>query len=201
MNRLLTGIIAVTTLFSPCLSFAATDSSPATTPSVSASPAVPAEKATPSGSTETRFRVGYVDMRKIAAESDAGKVAKAHFEAKADRHKAQIDTKQKLLEKQKATLEAKLPTYTPEQRTAKIKEYEKKVNELKKMLEKADKEMRPMQEELTKELYGKIEAAARVYGAANGFSIILEKRELLYLGKGIDAEDVTAILISELNKK
>jgi len=201
MNRLLTCIIAVTTLFSPCLSFAATDSSPATTPSVSASPAVPAEKATPSGSTETRFRVGYVDMIKIAAESDAGKVAKAHFEAKADRHKAQIDTKQKLLEKQKATLEAKLPTYTPEQRTAKIKEYEKKVNELKKMLEKADKEMRPMQEELTKELYGKIEAAARVYGAANGFSIILEKRELLYLGKGIDAEDVTAILISELNKK
>jgi outer membrane protein len=140
-------------------------------------------------------------MRKIAAESDAGKVAKAHFEAKADRHKAQIDTKQKLLEKQKATLEAKLPTYTPEQRTAKIKEYEKKVNELKKMLEKADKEMRPMQEELTKELYGKIEAAAQAYGAANGFSIILEKRELLYLGKGIDAEDVTAILISELNKK
>ena len=201
MNRLLTGIIAVTTLFSPCLSFAATDSSPATTPSVSASPAVPAEKATPSGSTETRFRVGYVDMRKIAAESDAGKVAKAHFEAKADRHKAQIDTKQKLLEKQKATLEAKLPTYTPEQRTAKIKEYEKKVNELKKMLEKADKEMRPMQEELTKELYGKIEAAAQAYGAANGFSIIIEKRELLYLGKGIDAEDVTAVLIAELNKK
>ena len=201
MNRLLTCIIAVTTLFSPCLSFAATDSSPATTPSVSASPAVPAEKATPSGSTETRFRVGYVDMIKIAAESDAGKVAKAHFEAKADRHKAQIDTKQKLLEKQKATLEAKLPTYTPEQRTAKIKEYEKKVNELKKMLEKADKEMRPMQEELTKELYGKIEAAARAYGAANGFSIIIEKRELLYLGKGIDAEDVTGILISELNKK
>ena len=201
MNRLLTCIIAVTTLFSPCLSFAATDSSPATTSSVSASPAVPAEKATPSGSTETRFRVGYVDMIKIAAESDAGKVAKAHFEAKADRHKAQIDTKQKLLEKQKATLEAKLPTYTPEQRTAKIKEYEKKVNELKKMLEKADKEMRPMQEELTKELYGKIEAAARVYGAANGFSIILEKRELLYLGKGIDAEDVTGILITELNKK
>lgn len=201
MNRLLTCIIAVTTLFSPCLSFAATDSSPAATPSVSASPAVPAEKATPSGSTETRFRVGYVDMIKIAAESDAGKVAKAHFEAKADRHKAQIDTKQKLLEKQKATLEAKLPTYTPEQRTAKIKEYEKKVNELKKMLEKADKEMRPMQEELTKELYGKIEAAARAYGAANGFSIILEKRELLYLGKGIDAEDVTGILIAELNKK
>jgi len=201
MNRLLTCIIAVTTLFSPCLCFAETDSTLVPAASVSTAPAAATEKVAPPASAETRFRVGYVDMVKIAAESDAGKVAKAHFETKADRHKAQIDTKQKLLEKQKANLEAKLPTYTPEQRTAKIKDYEKKVNELKKMLEKADKEMRPMQEELTKELYGKIEAAARAYGAANKFSIIIEKRELLYLGKGIDAEDVTGILIAELNKK
>ena len=194
-------ILAVIALFSPGAAVAETDAPPVPTVSVNAPPAVVPEKAAPPASTEVRFRVGYVDMVKIAAESDAGKVAKAHFEAKADRHKAQIDTKQKLLEKQKANLEAKLPTYTPEQRTAKIKDYEKKVNELKKMLEKADKEMRPMQEELTKELYGKIEAAAQAHGAANGFSIIIEKRELLYLGKGIDAEDVTAVLIAELNKK
>jgi len=194
-------ILAVIMLFSPGFAVAETEATPAPPIAVTAPPAVAPEKAAPPESTGIRFRVGYVDMMKVAAESDAGKVAKAHFEAKADRHKAQIDTKQKLLEKQKANLEAKLPTYTPEQRTAKIKDYEKKVNELKKMLEKADKEMRPMQEELTKELFGKIEAAAQAYGAANGFSIILEKRELLYLGKGIDAEDVTAILIAELNKK
>ncbi len=159
------------------------------------------QKASPSLPVEKRFRVGYADLMKIAEQSDAGKIAKSHFEAKADRYKAQLDTKQKLLEKQKATLEAKLPTYTPEQRTTKIKEYEKKVDELRKMLQKADKEMRPMQEELVKEVYGKIETAAREYGAANGFSVILEKKELLYLGKGIDAEDVTDALLKELNKK
>jgi outer membrane protein len=147
------------------------------------------------------FKVGYVDMMKIAEQSDAGKVAKAHFEAKMDRHKAQIETKQKLIEKQKATLEAKLPTYTPEQRAAKIKDYEKKVEELRKMLQKADKEMRPMQEELIREVYGKIEKASRDFGVVNGFSVILEKRELLYLGNGVDTEDVTAQIIAELNKK
>lgn len=147
------------------------------------------------------FKVGYVDIMKIAEESDAGKVAKAHFETRADRHKAQIETKQKLLEKQKATLEAKLPTYTPEQRAAKIKEFEKKVDELRKMLQKADKEMKPMQEELVREVYGKIEKAARDFGAANGFSAIVEKRELLYLGSGVDAEDVTAQILAELNRK
>jgi outer membrane protein len=201
MYRFLACVATAITLLSPCLTFAETAIAPTPAPAISAPPAASAEKATLPVTTETRFKVGYVDIMKIAADSDAGKVAKTHFEAKADRHKAQIDTKQKMLEKQKATLEAKLPTYTPEQRTAKIKDYEKKVDELKKMLQKADKEMRPMQEELIKEVYGKIEAAARAYGAANGFSVILEKRELLYLGKGIDAEDVTEVLIKELNKK
>jgi outer membrane protein len=201
MCRFLTCVATAIILVSPCLTFAETAAMPPPSPPASAAPAAAAEKLPAPATAESRFRVGYVDIMKVAAESDAGKIAKAHFEGKADRHKAQIDTKQKLLEKQKATLEAKLPTYTPEQRTAKIKEYEKKVDELKKMLQKADSEMRPMQEELIKEVYGKIAAAARTYGAANGFSVILEKRELLYLGKGIDAEDVTEILIKELNKK
>jgi len=201
MFRFFVCVATLITLLYPGLSFAETDSLSSTPPSVTLSPVAPAEKVTSPATTETRFRVGYVDIMKIAAESDAGKVAKTHFEAKADRYKSQIDTKQKLLEKQKANLEAKLPTYTPEQRAAKIKAYEKKVDELKKALQAADQEMRPLQEELLKEVYGKIETVARAYGAANGFSVILEKRELLYLGKGVDAEDITEALIKELNKK
>lgn len=163
-------------------------------------PAAVSEKSVPAAS-EKRLRVGYVDILKVAEQSDAGKVAKTHYEAKADRLKSQIDTKQKLIEKQKAVLEAKLPTYTPEQREKKIKEYEKKVDELRKMLQNADKEMRPLQEDMMKEIYGKIETAAKTYGETNGFSAIIEKRELLYLGKGVDAEDVTDALVKEVNRK
>ena len=199
MHRFLVSAAAVITFSLPLISSAETAPAPISTEAVSTAPVD--QKASPQLPTEKRFRVGYVDLMKIAEQSDAGKVAKTHFESKADRYKAQLDTKQKLLEKQKAALEAKLPTYTPEQREKKIREYEKKVDELRKMLQKADKEMRPMQEELVKEVYGKIETAAREYGAANGFSVIIEKKELLYLGKGIDAEDVTEAILTELNKK
>jgi outer membrane protein len=167
----------------------------------SSSPLASLEKKIEPAVPRNSIKVGYVDMMKIAEQSDVGKVAKAHFESKADRYKAQIETKQKLIEKQKAALEAKLPTYTPEQRAAKIKDYEKKVEELRKLLQKADKEMKPMQEDLIREVYGKIEKASREFGGANGFSVILEKRELLYLGSGVDTEDVTAQIIAELNKK
>lgn len=199
MHRFLASAAAVIIFSLPMISSAETVPVPTLTEAVSTASAE--QKISPPAPVEKRFRVGYVDLMKIAEQSDAGKVAKTHFESKADRYKAQLDTKQKLLEKQKATLEAKLPAYTPEQRAAKIKEYEKKVDEFRKMLQKADKEMRPMQEELVREVYGKIETAAREYGAANGFSVIIEKREILYLGKGIDAEDVTEALLKELNKK
>jgi outer membrane protein len=201
MRHILAGILMISAL-APAYLTAAETAAPAASPAAAAAPApATATDGTATPAAGKRFRVGYVDTMKVAEQSDAGKVAKTHFEAKADRHKAQIDTKQKLLEKQKATLEAKLPTYTPEQRAAKIKDYEKKVEELRKLLQKADSEMKPMQEELIREIYGKIEKAAREYGAANGFAVIIEKRELLYLGSNVDAEDVTAALIDELNRK
>jgi outer membrane protein len=200
MNKLVYPIIAGIFLISAAVSFAE-EKTFTNHSSTSRSPQAAMGKMIEAGAAGSRLKVGYVDMTKIAEKSDAGKVAKAHFEAKADKHKSQIETKQKLIEKQKATLEAKLPTYTPEQRAAKIKDYEKKVEELRKMIQKADNEMRPMQEELIREVYGKIENASRDYGMVNGFSVILEKKDLLYLGSGVDVEDVTDQIIAELNKK
>lgn len=147
------------------------------------------------------LRVGYVDILQVAEKSDPGKAARSQFEARADRLKTQIESKQKLLEKQKTALEAKLPTYSPEQRAAKIKDYEKKVEELRKLLQKGDKELKPLQEELQKELFAKIEKAATEYGAANGFSVIVTKNELLYMGKSVDLQDVTEAIIKLLARK
>jgi Skp family chaperone for outer membrane proteins len=48
---------------------------------------------------------------------------------------------------------------------------------------------------LTREIYGKIEAAARRYGAEQGFTAIVVKNELLYLGENVDVTDVTDSLI------
>ncbi len=202
MKKLVYPFIAGILLVSASLSFAEEKVlSNYSASSLKTSPQASVDNKVVSAGSKSSFKIGYVDIMKVAEQSDAGKVAKTHFEAKMDRHKAQIETKQKLIEKQKATLEAKLPTYTPEQRAAKIKDYEKKVDELRKMLQKADSEMKPMQEELIREVYRKIEKASRDYGGANGFAVILEKRELLYLGNGIDTEDVTAQIIAELNKK
>lgn len=161
----------------------------------------PAVKGVEPGKTERTIKFGYADMLKLGSESVQGKAAKARFEAKSDKYKSQIAAKQKQLEKKKATIQAKLATFTPEQRAAKAKDFDKKVEEYQKFVQKAEKEMQAFQEEISRKLYQDIEAAAVAYGKANGYTAICVKKDVLYLGSGVDVQDVTAAILKLVNEK
>ncbi len=167
------------------------------------SPALPAPgaKGAESGKTERTVKFGYADMLKLGSESVQGKAAKARFEKKTDSYKAQIAARQKKLEKEKEAIQAKLSTLTQEQRAAKAKGFERKVDEYQKFVQKAEKEMQAFQEEITRKLYNDIEQAAVAYGKANGFTAILVKKDVLYLGSGVDVQDVTEAILKLVNEK
>ena len=154
----------------------------------------PAEAAKPAP-----IRIGYVEMTRFGAETGVGKAARSRMQAKTEALKKQIAAKQKQLEKQKSQLEAKLPTLSPKERAAKAKEFEKKYEEYRKFVEKAEKELQGFEEELTRKLYNEIESAASAYGKANGLAAIVVKRDLLYAGSGVEAENVTDGVMKLLN--
>ena len=86
-------------LISASISFAADKAlSNYSTASLKTAPPVATDKTVEPAIFKNNFKIGYVDIMKIAEQSDVGKVAKTHFESKADRYKAQIETKQKMLE-------------------------------------------------------------------------------------------------------
>ena len=167
-----------------------------------AAPAVIVEPA-PTGETkaERAIKFGYVDMVKIGNDSSQGRAAKAKFEAKADKYKGQIAAKQKQLEKQKNAIQAKLATMSPEQRAAKAKEFDKKVNDFQKYVQKAEKEMQDLQEEVSRKLFLDLEQAVDAYGKANGFTAICVKKDVLYLASGVDVQDVTDSILKLVNEK
>lgn len=146
-------------------------------------------------------RIGYADITRIGSESAPGKAAQARFKAKADKYQAQITAKQKQLEKQKAAIEAKLPSLLPEQRAAKAKEFEKKVDEYRRFVQNAEKELKPLEEELTRSLFGEIEKVVSDYAKANGFAAIVAKKELLYQGGSVTVQDVTEDILKLVNEK
>lgn len=165
-------------------------------PQLTTAESKPAEVAPP----RLSAKVGYVDIVRIGTESDKGKALKALLEAKKNQLQGKIDGRKKQIEKFKASIEAKIATMTPPQREAKSKEFQKKLDEFQKFVRTAEEEFMTLQERETRSLFEGIEKASIAHGTANGFAVIVVKKELLYVGSAVDAQDVTDALIKSMNE-
>jgi outer membrane protein len=161
----------------------------------------PAQKPSEGSTAQQPMRLGHVDLARIAAESETGKAGQSQLADLKKKLQGQIEAKRKQLDKQKAAIEAKLKTFTPQQREAKAKEFQKKVEEFQMFGVNAEKQLQARQEEFSDKLFKAIEQASADLGKAKGLALVVIKRELLYLGSGVDAQDVTDEVIKKIDKK
>jgi outer membrane protein len=174
---------------------------PAPVPATPQTPAAPVQKPSEAAVVQQPTHLGHVDLARIAAESETGKAGQAQFADLKKKLQGQIESKRKQLEKQKAAIEAKLKTLTAEQRETKARDFQKKVEEFQKFGLNAEKELQARQEEFSEKLFKAIEQASADLGKAKGLALVVIKRELLYLGSGVDAQDVTDDVIKKIDKK
>lgn len=168
-------------------------------PAATAAPAV--ETAPKAAAPVQSTRIGSVDISRIAAESERGKALKTLLTAKKEKLQGKIDGKKKQVDKLKASIEAKIASMTPQQREAKAKEFQKKVEDLQKFAQASEEELFTLQDKESKALYELMEKAAVAHGKANGFAAIVIKKELLYVGSSVEAQDVTDALIKTLDQE
>ena len=164
-------------------------------PSVSQKPSVtppPVQKS---------VRLGYIDLMRVNNESEVGKAVQKQLEARKKKLQGQIEVKRKNLEKMKSDIEAKIQSLAPPQREAKAKEFQKKVEEFQRFGQNSEKELQTLQQSLFSGLSEKLERACTEYGKAGTLALIIEKRALLYLESGVEAQDVTDGVIKLLNEK
>jgi outer membrane protein len=162
-------------------------------------PATSAAQPTPPNKPVIRF--GYVDMTRFGSDSVPGKAIRDRLKGKSEKYQAAIVSKQKQLEKQKTALEAKIAQLSPDQRAAKAKEFQKKVESFQKYVLNAEKEMRGLEEQLTFKLYQAVEKVAAAYGKEGGFAAIVIRKDLLYQDSGVEGIDVTEAIIERVNKE
>jgi outer membrane protein len=171
-----------------------TETKPTATPSAAPLP-VPSQKV------EQAIKIGFVDMAKIASDSVPGKAVYSEIKVRTEKYQAQIKAKEKQLEKQKKVIEAQIATLSPQQREAKAKDFQKKIEEYRKLVIKADKDVRARQEKLLNDLYKTIEKAAGDYGKTNGFAAVVMKKELLFSGERVEVKDLTDEIIKLVEGK
>ena len=144
-------------------------------------------------------KLGYIDMAKILSESTYGASIKSAISDKQSKLQSQIETKRKQLDKQKSAIEAKLQSLTPQQREAKGKEFQKKVEEFQKFGRGLEEELQKFQDEQQNRFMERLEAVCSEYGKGNGLSLIIVKKELLYLGSGVETQDISDAVIKQLD--
>ncbi len=202
MTHMFTRILIVCFFVLPSLAFAADKPAEVKldTPTLQTTATVPAV-ADPKPAVAVQItRIGSVDFSRIGTESDRGTALKSLLITKKDKLQVKLDGKKKQLDKLKSSIEAKAATMTPQQREAKSKEFQKKVEDFQKLVQTSEEELMALQDKESKALYEAVEEAATVYGKANGFAAIVVKKELLYVGSSVEAQDVTDALIKALNQ-
>lgn len=199
-------LVAVIVTSLPGLAAASDPAVAATKPAAAApAPTVPAtaapeKKASEAAPLRQTTKLGTVDLARVGDETERGKAVQAKLQAKKDKLQTRVDGKRKQLDKLRAGIQAKLPSLSPAQRTAKEKEFQKKVEEFQKLGRQLEEELSSLQEKETKALYDETERAAAAYGKANGFAIIIIKKQILYVGSDVDAQDVTDALIKAMDE-
>lgn len=198
-------LLLLTLCAPPTLAFAAENAAGEQSTTLSSPPAQQTATETAPKSPETTKHqpsiiIGYVDPVKISTDSEPGKAGQAKLIEKKQKLQTQIEAKRKQLDKQKAAIEAKLPTLTPAQRESKGKEFQKKVAEYQNFVEKAEIELQDLQQELSRALFDMIEKAASEYGKSNGLALVTVKRDLLYLAGNVTPQDVTEGVVKLINE-
>jgi outer membrane protein len=144
-------------------------------------------------------KIGFFDITYIGTESDYGKSIKARLLEKKGKIEKKILSEKKKLDSLKDAIEAKLQSYTPQQREAKSKEFQKKVETFQKSIREAEESLMKEQENETGTLFSLIEKTVTEYGKANDFAIIAIKKDILYVANGVDAQDLTSIILKAVN--
>lgn len=216
MQRSIRAALVSCFLLLAALTAQAADPQPAApaTPAAAPAPAVPAQPALksapglsllPTAKEEAKpvaaSKIGVVDINRVSTDTVMGKAAQTQIKEQQAKLQKQVEAKRKQLDKFKADTERQLPSLTPQQREAKSKEFQKKIEEFQKFGMKAEKELTENQQKLTKGLFEAIGKAADELGKAKGLTAIVINREVLFLGAGVEPVDITADLVALLDGK
>lgn len=146
-------------------------------------------------------RVGMVDMERVSSESAMGKAAQARVKEQQQKMQKELDARKARLDKMRADIEKQMPTLQPPQREARIKEFQKKADELQSYGQKAEKELKTTRDTLTREFLAAVEGAAVEIGRERKLAAVLIKGDVLYLDGAVELQEVSDDLVARMNAK
>jgi len=140
------------------------------------------------------LKIGYVNLARVFDEYERTKTTDAMLEKKGKQKETELEAKLNELKKLRQSLEL----LSDEAREAKSREIEEKSEELQRFRTSTARDLRRERDRIAREILEEIQRGIAEHAKANGFSLIVDERSLLY---GQPAYDVTTNILKLLNSR
>ncbi len=149
------------------------------------------------------YKVAIVDMQKALNLSKAGKAAKAKLQKKFNKMKADLDARQKELEKLKQELEKQSLMLSLDAKQDKEREYKRKLRDFQDLYQDYKQEMTRAEYEAIQPILRGLQQAAEQIRKKEGYLIVFEKNNagIVCYEHGIDITDKVVKLYDQQWKK
>jgi len=139
-------------------------------------------------------RVGFVDLQRILAKSQAGVQAREQLEKDKASMQKQVDNQKGDLDKLRDELEKKGQLLSAEARRDKQEQLERKVRDVRRLVDDLEKELQKKEQGLLAKVLRDVEGVVAKIGKERGYLMIVERRQggLIY---GAPEADVTEEII------
>jgi len=134
-------------------------------------------------------KIGVVNIQKILLTSVAGKNAKAEISKKAREMESTLNEKKVEIEKLQETLERESLVMSKEKRDEKEREIRIKVNDIKVLKNKFEKDLKIVENRVVQQIQKEFESMAQEIGRKEGYLLIITNQTVIYAPNTIDITD------------
>ena len=134
-------------------------------------------------------KIGVVDIQKVLMTSSAGKAAKAEINKKAREMEAKLNEKKDEIQKLQESLERESLVMSKEKRDEKEREIRIKVNDIKSLKTKYEKDLKILEGNVVQQIQKEFESIAQTMGKEQGFLLIITNPVVIYAPTSIDITD------------
>ena len=134
-------------------------------------------------------KIGVVSSQKFLLTSAAGKNAKAEISKKAREMESTLNEKKSEIQKLQENLERESLVMSKEKRDEKEREIRIKVNDIKVLKNKFEKDLKILENRVVQQIQKEFESLAQAIGREQGYLLIVTNQTVIYAPNTIDITD------------
>ncbi len=146
-------------------------------------------------------KIGVIDFQKIFEKSEAGKNIKQEINTQGRRMEQDLKFKGSQIEALKKQLERESMVMSREKREEKEREFRIKINDLKSLKQKYEKEIQQLQKRLINRIRRQVLDIVEEIGKKEGYLLIIEKIGVVYAPQSVNLTDRVIQIYNERYKQ